>query len=194
MCLDPILKYFNSIQHLPASEWEYFTSVISHTDVAKGECLFMGSTICRNIFFVMEGGMRLFYVDAKGKEITYHFCFENTFVTAFSSFINQTPSLENIMAMENCQLVALSRSNYKRLLERHTVWPVIFSEIFAMHLIAKIEREMLLLEDDCLVRFRKLLSMAPSLFLKVEQRYIASYLRMSAETFSRMKRQIYMLR
>lgn len=194
MCLNPVLKYFNAVQHLPTAEWEYFTSVISHNHIEKGECLFAAGKICRSIFFITEGSIRFFYVDSKGKEITYDFCFENSFVTAFPSFINQTPSLENIMAMQSCQVVALSRSNYKDLLERHTVWRVIFNEIFAAYLIERKEKEMILLEDDCMVRIKKLLSIDPALFLKVEQRYIASYLRMTAETFSRMKRQIYRLR
>jgi CRP-like cAMP-binding protein len=190
-CIRTVL---NSIEKLPESECEYFELLAEARYFQRGEHIFQEGKVCQELFFILKGGVRLYYVDSKGKENTYDFSFENSFITAFPSFLDRVCSHENIIALQNTQLLALSYRNYKRLYERNEVWKAVFNAIIARHFLQRKEKELFLLEDDYVARYKKFISLDPSLFLRVEQKHIASYLRMSPETLSRIKRRVYVFR
>jgi hypothetical protein len=78
-------------------------------NIAKGDLWVEQGKICEQVAFVVSGKLRNFYIDDFGNEGTCFFVTENNFVSAFTSFLTNTPTHENISALEDTVLRVISK-------------------------------------------------------------------------------------
>lgn len=188
--LNNLKKIFDKYPYFPEGEWQHFESILEIKSLKKGEYLFKQGKVCTKIYFILKGGVRMYYKNAGGKEASYNFLFENNFVTAFTSFIHQTISKENIVLLENSKLAIINYADFAGLLRRHASWEILFGKLMAHNLTEMYEREEMLLLDNPAQRYLKVFEIRREIFERVEQKYIASYLGMTPETLSRTKRKL----
>lgn len=181
----------NKFGAVPDDEWLFLKSILLVKSKAKGEHLLKEGEVCNYLFYIISGGARLYFISDAGIEVTYNFIFENNFVVAFTSLFTRTPTNENIILLEDTVMFTLSRANFQTLLNRHPVWESILNKLLAKHFLKIREKEQMLLLDNYDMRYKRLLKEQPYLFQRVEQRYLASYLGMKPETFSRIKKRVY---
>jgi CRP-like cAMP-binding protein len=140
-----------------------------------------------NFFLVLEGSMRIFVVDA-AEEHTIRFGYRGNLIAALDSFLNEAPTELNIQALKKARLKAVQKKNLMKMVHSNpkntTLWISIL-ENFARQ---QMERERDILTNSPLERYHRVLGRSPQLFQEIPDKYIASYLRMSAETFSRIKK------
>ncbi len=188
--LSSLKKMIDKHQCFPAGEWEYFESILEIRSMKKGEYLLKQGKVCSKIYFILKGGVRMYYKGPCGKEVSFNFLFENNFVTAFTSFAHQVVSKENITLLEDSILVTIEYNNFISLLRRHSSWEIIFGKLMAYHLAEMYVKEEMLLLDKPEQRYIKVFETRREIFGRVEQRHIASYLGVTPETLSRIKRKV----
>lgn len=96
---------------------DYFCS----RQLDKGETLLSFHSVCRYYYFVNKGSLRIFFLD-NGQEYTSWFAFENYFFTELESYINQTFSNYSIVAIEETEILEISKTDMDNLLSKFDWW------------------------------------------------------------------------
>jgi CRP-like cAMP-binding protein len=138
-----------------------------------------------NLFFVSGGTMRIYYPN-ESEEICVGFAYANTLICSYPSFISQSPSQYFIQALTKTRLVSISRKEFYSLFESHPLIERCWRLLEEQALLGKIEREVEMLTFTPEERYTRLLERSPHIFQLIPRKYIASYLRMSPETLSRL--------
>jgi len=154
----------------------------------RGEYLLQANQISHYLYFVLKGTQRIFFLDDKGIEVSVGFGYPNTLLCAAPSFLKSTPSEFSIQTLQQSKVLKISKTVFDQLKQKSPLinkcWHLFLEEA----LIGLIERESGMLIQDPRVRLQKLLNRSPHLFQYIPQKYIASYLRMTPETLSRIKK------
>lgn len=89
-------------------EWAIFAEHLYLRKIKKREAFVSGGKICHEVGFIYSGSFRFFFVK-EGVEISNYFCFENELVSSYKSFLKNEPSLINIEAMEDSEVICFSK-------------------------------------------------------------------------------------
>jgi len=157
--------------------------------LAKNDFLVSHGKRCRHLYFLQQGALRGYY-SLEGKEITHWFGFENDFVTSFHSFITGQPAVENIQLLQGSILWSISRENLDSLLDRFPEIERLVRIVYENYYIRLEERFINSQFKSAAERYQNLLQQAPYIVERVPLGYIASYLGISQETLSRIRRRI----
>jgi CRP-like cAMP-binding protein len=138
----------------------------------------------RRIYFIEEGTLRIYYPN-NGDEIVVGFGYPNTVICDFPSLINSTASGYCIQALKRCKLRAISGSVFFEIKSKSSAIERCWQLMTEQALIGKIERETEMLTFTPQQRVERLRTRSPHVFQLIPGKYIASYLRMTPETLSR---------
>lgn len=168
-------------------EWAQFSSMFTVHHFNKKDIILCQGTICKNIYFVINGLLRIYYVDHNDEEKIFHFAIENTFATDYESFIKGIPSGFSIQAIEDTTVLVITvdmlQVLYKNLSQGEKLGRLIAENYFFM-LNDKIKA---LYTQTPLQRYKSMNVMFPKILERVPQHYIASYLNISSVHLSRLK-------
>lgn len=139
-----------------------------------------------HLYLVVEGVLRIF-LPVASEEICVGFGYAGTLLCSFPSFVEGRPSDYAIQALRGSQLLGISRAAVLKLLESHPNIARFWRTEMERAVVGRIEREIDLLLPEPQRRLDRLRARSPHLFQLVPRKYIASYLRMSPETLSRLR-------
>lgn len=139
------------------------------------------------LYFVVSGSLRVFIED-EFEEHTIRFGYKNSFIAALDSFISEKPSDFYIQAIKKSELKVVHKSAFMRFIESDPQNLSLWHRILAQLIFQQMEREIDILTHSPVERYKRVLERSPQLFQEVPHKYIASYLRMSPETLSRIKK------
>lgn len=186
------LQYLLEIE---ATLFDEFYSLLQYIQVQKNDFVLREGEKCKFIGLVAEGSLRTFYVNEKGEEVNFLFHFnqriEDIVFVDYESFLLDIPSKLNIQALESSVVGFISYNDWQRLCNESIYW-LHFSKRMTekVYLSAKGRIEDLLYYSPE-NRYLKLLKDNPSIFQKIPQRYIASYLGITPQSLSRIRKRIY---
>lgn len=181
------LQSFNLLQ---AAEIDFLLSKAQHKTLRKGEFLIKEGRTCHEIGFVQSGMFRVFYHNSAGEEVTSCFIFANTFAASYTSFITQTPTLENIEALTDISLLTLPADLIFSLEQSSTNWANFSKTIAQQEFIYMEQRLLLLLMESAEFRYKHLLEHYPSYLQLIPLNYLASYLGITQRHLSRIRKAI----
>jgi CRP-like cAMP-binding protein len=110
-----ILANFALHIKLDASETAHIMGILQHKKIKKNSVLLSSGEICRNIYFVNSGCLRIYHTDREGLEHNISFCPENWWAVDIASFSHQSPAFYNIAALEDSDLFYLSHNTLEKL-------------------------------------------------------------------------------
>src|SRR5262245_23466631 len=158
--------------------------------LAEGEFLQRAGDITKYAAFVAAGCLRNYVIDAKGKEHIVEFAPETWWLADSTSLNNGTPSPYFVDAIEDSDLLLIDRPSHQRLVDDVVGYAAAFRTGLQRHAAAKDERIVNSLAASAEERYLDFLRMYPSVALRVPQAMLASYLGITPETVSRIRRNL----
>lgn len=158
--------------------------------VKKDQFLLHEKEICKHAFFVEQGLLRQFSLDKKGKEHIIAFAPENWFVTDRESVFFNQPSAYFIQALEDCQVVMIEESFVQLLSKKFPEFTEFNNRLLHNHIRHLQKRITLLLSASAEDRYLQFVAMYPDILLRIPQTMVASYLGITPESLSRVRREL----
>ena len=152
----------------------------------KGELILKQGDICRHLFFLDRGLVRIFYYK-NSKEITEWFADEKEFFFSIISFFELSPSKLIIEALEESEVILLSKDGQDRLSLTNIEIANLISRLYALSLILSQKRMQSMQFESSSRRYENLLKEQPNLLKKVSLQHLASFLGITQETLSRIR-------
>jgi len=156
----------------------------------KKQYLLQEGDVCRYAVFVEKGLLRSYTIDKKGNEHILQFALEGWWMSDLYSFFTLEPSIYTMDALEDCELLMLSRPNWDTLLEKMPKMERFFRILIQNNLIATQRRLMKTFSETAETKYQNLVETFPECFNRVPQHMIASYLGITRETLSRIRSNI----
>jgi CRP-like cAMP-binding protein len=158
--------------------------------IRKRQYLLQEGDVCKYIAFVEKGFLRSFTIDDKGNENTLQFAFEGWWISDQYSFLTNTPSKYNIDAIEDCELLLLTKESEDQLLQKLPRLERYFRILLQNSLIATFRRLESSLNDTAEEKYNRLLVNCPTITERVPQHMLASAIGITPETLSRIRKQL----
>jgi CRP-like cAMP-binding protein len=163
--------------------------ILSPREVSKGELIWSAGDVCRHILFINKGALRYFYYK-DGKEVNGQFFFENAFFTHYYSFISREPMDFSAEALEDSSLILMSRSGIFDLYDRFKSFERLGRLIAEQNFIALHQTRVNLHTKTPEELYLDILQNRPKVVDRVPLYMIASYIGITPEHLSRIRRKI----
>lgn len=187
--METFKKYIAQYPHYRPEIFEDVLPFLSIEEIEAGDYFLRQGRISRNIAFIEEGLMRLYYLN-DGKEVTTYFCKEKTITCSYKSLITNTPSDLSIQAIEPSRLVVFSYKSLQKLYEKELFWQQV-GRLAAENEFINIECHSRFLNDlSATERYKDILENDPELLQRIPLNYLATYLQVVPETLSRIRKKI----
>ncbi len=154
--------------------------------IDRNQFLKVKGSIDTNLYYIESGSLRIFVLDDY-EEQTIRFGYKENVIVSLDSFLTGKPSDLFIQAIKKTVIKVITKQQVDNFLENESnrnLWTNIFENL----ILQQMEREIDILTNSPKKRYERVLRRSPQLFQEIPNRHIANYLRMSAETLSRLKK------
>ena len=156
----------------------------------KKEYLLINGKVSKHEYFITKGCVRVFVIDSKGDEHNLSFNVENWWAGDLISFLNETPADYNIQALENTEVLKISKPSWMELLSNSSEMERYSRVMFQNSVTALQSRIVQNISYTAEERYFYLMNNRPEIFQRVSQKHIASYLGITPESLSRVRKEI----
>jgi CRP-like cAMP-binding protein len=187
---DQIHQYYkNLLPELTDEAWAYCTERFTVRSVKKGEFLLREGEICRYVSFINSGTLYGYRFE-EGKETVVGIFLENSYVSEYASFLQRKPSTFSIVALEDAEIVDFSYDDIQNGYNQFKVMER-FGRYIAEYLFMSFDERIYSLHSlSAEQRYQNLVNTNPTIFQRVPQYLIASYLGISPEALSRIRKRL----
>lgn len=184
-----IKKYYENIIKLETSEWEFISSHFDRKIFDKNQVITRQGETEQFLSFVETGIIR-FYIPDDENELTFNFSFDKEFTCAYDSFLTQTPSEYELQALTHTIVWQINYEDLQKVYAKtkagHYLGRFAAEKLF----LAKSKREIALLKYNAKQRYLRLFEEQPRILKHIPLKYIASYIGVTPQGLSRIRRQI----
>ncbi len=167
----------------------YLSEKIQQVNFKKGEIFSKTGDYCERIYMLKKGAARGFLVRGK-VEVTTWICLEKEFILSFESYFKNKPSNESFQALEDCNFDFITIHDLRFCLEQFPEMEALYRFFLEKYFMASHDRETILRTNNASERFKYFKdNFNPMLIEKVPSKYLASFLGMRPETFSRISKE-----
>lgn len=184
------IAYFTEKAGLSLHQLRELEPFYTESFYKKGAVLLKRGEVCEHIFFVEKGLLRAYTLDDNGKEHIIQFATENWFISDRSSVFFNEPSTFYIEAVEETQTVILHRDFTQKAAEISVAFQQYNERLLQIHIYQLQSRINLLLGASAEERYLSFIQLYPDLLLRVPQLMIASYLGITPESLSRVRKEL----
>ncbi|MDP2723224.1 MAG: Crp/Fnr family transcriptional regulator [Bacteroidales bacterium] len=171
-----------------------FFSLLSVKNINKSEFILQAGDVCNYIGIVIEGSLRTYYINENGEDVSFLFHFnhklENLVFTDYESVLLGNKSKLNIQALENSTVFLLSKNDLESLYLKDIYWQNFGKRMTERIYLSAKKRVEDLLYYSPEKRYLNLLTDNPLIFQKIPQKFIASYLGITPQSLSRIRKRI----
>jgi CRP-like cAMP-binding protein len=155
----------------------------------KGEVILKAGEVCRESYFIISGLIRSYQKMNNDVEKTYIICKENNLFSEHSSFISQKPSLDYVEALEETEVYYITYHDLIHLYNTNLNWAIIGRIISDVNYTVSKNRMRALMNDDATTRYKGFIETYKTALNRIPQNVIASYLGITPQSFSRLKKE-----
>lgn len=183
-----IIKNISRHIQLDKTEIDLFISLLENKAIKKKEYLLRPGDVCRTENFINKGCLRMFSVDENGFDHIVQFGIEDWWMSDLYSFLTKTPTNYTIQALEDTEVMQITKSNFELLFERipkfERFYRIMFQSAFIAHQ-NRISKNLSLTAEK---RYIDFVNQFPKLEQRIPQKYIASYLGMTPVFLSMLRK------
>jgi len=170
-------------------EWTYFVSKLSRKEFPKKHILLKTGEIENYLSFVETGIVR-YYIPKIENDLTFTFVFDNNFISGYDSFLTKEPSTYHIETLTKTTLWRLTHNDLQAIYHETEIGNLIGRKASEDLFLKKTKRELSLLNETAEQRYRNLFTEQPHLLQQIPLKYIASYIGVTPQALSRIRRRI----
>jgi CRP-like cAMP-binding protein len=187
---DLYFKELNKKALLTDSEQEQIKNLLSVKKIRKKQYLLQEGDVCKTIAFVEKGTLRSYTVDDNGVEHIVQFAIEGWFISDLYSFLTGEPATYNIDAIEDAELVLMSKSSHEELIKQCPKYESFIRELITGAYLAMQKRLTSVISFTLEERYEAFMKLYPEIAQRVPQHMVASYIGLTPETLSRVRKRI----
>ena len=177
--MNPIEKLKQAIDKKVPHLWD------KEINLSRNDMLVQTGSIDNWIYYVESGALRI-CVESENEIHTTRFAYRGSLITVLDSFFRDIPTIYSIEAIRKSRAIRMEKNAFKMFVfadtEYTTLWQLLLEEL----VLQQLEREVDLLHKSPAERYQRVYERSPHLFQEIPHKYIAAYLRMTPETFSRL--------
>jgi CRP-like cAMP-binding protein len=182
-----LLTVFRSLHPISSEAETYLLEHVTCCSIGKRKLLLREGERCEHIYFVGKGALRGFTREEQ-KDITTWITVENELVTSILSLDERLKPIENIQALEKCELLAMTYHDLLEMYERFPEVNILARKIFARYYADAEKRAFIARLTKAENKYRYFLLRHRDLANRIPLKYIASYLGVTLETLSRIRK------
>ncbi len=189
--MQQIKAYLDQIATISNEDWEFFTSKLQRRVIPKKTNFLKLDEIENYISFIESGVVRL-YIPKENpeKEITFGFSFKDQFISAYDSFLTQTPSAYQLQALTDTILLSITYNDLQAVYNKTQIGNLIGRLTAERLFLLKSKREQNLLNLTAEERYMKLFKERPELLKVIPLKYISSYIGVTPQALSRIRKRL----
>lgn len=187
---DLLLTHIRKRVDLTDDEFHRCLEFFTHRRIRRRQFLLQEGEVCRHIAFVTEGCLRAYTVDHKGVEHVIQFAMADWWISDLASFLGGSPATYTIDALQDSEVLLLERSARDRLLDAVPAMERFFRQLQEANYIATHRRIQDTLSASAEERYVTFLKTYPDLVEQIPQGHIASYLGITPQSLSRIRREM----
>jgi len=180
----------NITGQLDDETFDLLKNLTKEIEISKDDFLLEQGQICRNLWFLKKGAIKVYEI-VKGEIRNTHFFTEESFLTNYMSVLTTQPSDLFFQATEDCQLSQISYENLERLYEKSHKIEHIARIIAEKQFIAEYNLRRQLLNMDALERYEHIEQNQPAIFSRFALKDIESFLGITPVSLSRLRKYRY---
>ena len=189
--MEQIKTYIDQIATISKLDWDFFKSKLQRRIIPKKTIFLKINEIENHISFIESGVVRLFLPkENPEKEITFGFSFKNQFVSAYDSFLTQKPSLYQLQALTEISILSISYKDLQEVYQTTQIGNLIGRLTAERLFLIKSKREQNLLNLTAEERYLNLFKERPELIKVIPLKYISSYIGVTAQALSRIRKRL----
>lgn len=190
MTLDPLISHFESYIPFKESEKQLLEGKVSGRQIRRRQSILQEGYPCKHYSFIIEGCFRMFGVDAKGVEHNLQFAAENDWIADIGSFHSGKPSGLFIEAMEPSSVLQIEKQDLYFLYTNLPKLDRIFKVIVENKYVELQNRVLQSISSTAQERYLTFLEQYPKLALRLPNTQIASYLGITLEFLSKIRKDL----
>jgi CRP-like cAMP-binding protein len=176
---------------LTEEEFERATRLFIPKKIRKRGFLLQEGDVCKHIAFVTKGCLRSYSVDEKGVEHVLQFAVEEWWISDLYSFLTGEPATSYIDALEDSELLLIDNPSFEKLQTELPKFERFFRLLLQNAYIATQRRINASLSLSAEKRYLELIGSCPTISQRVPQRHIASFLGVTPEALSRIRKRLF---
>ncbi|WP_121966477.1 Crp/Fnr family transcriptional regulator [Myroides sp. N17-2] len=181
---------YNQLFKVEQPYFEHFFSLLEKRMYKKGQLLLEEGERCEYIGFIQKGTLRMYITNEEGQEVNYVFFFDGNCVTDYEGILNDKKTILNIQALETTDIFLLHKDDLFRLYQSDAYWMDYRLKMVEGLYLKSRQRIVDLLYNSPEKRYVNLMEENPLIFEKISHKHIASYLGITKESLSRIKKRI----
>ncbi|RYY45484.1 MAG: Crp/Fnr family transcriptional regulator [Chitinophagaceae bacterium] len=187
---DLFFQHFNNKVPLTQEEEAVIRSFLSPKKLRKKQYLLQEGDVCKSIAFVEKGVLKAYSVDEKGAERIIQFGIEGWIISDLYSFLTGEPAVYNIDAIEDSELLLISKQSHDELLKCSPKYETFTRLNITGAYLAMQQRLTSIISAPLEERYAKFTDRYPDIVQRVPQHMIASYMGLTPETLSRVRQKM----
>jgi CRP/FNR family transcriptional regulator, anaerobic regulatory protein len=188
MAFEPILSNIGKHISLEPDESAFFTALLQYKEIPKKEFLLKEGQFCKTINYVESGALRAFHLSSDGKDSTIMFAIADWWITDMYCFVTEQPAMQHIVAIDDSRIWQLKKEDLERLYTQVPKFERFFHIIMQNSYIREQLRVLQNLSLSAEERYEIFLKKYPNVLPYVSQKQIASYLGVTPEFLSTIRR------
>ncbi|MEL6557616.1 MAG: Crp/Fnr family transcriptional regulator [Bacteroidota bacterium] len=187
--MEKLSKFLNQFAHIPDQDLSALILQAQTRLFEKGELFIEAGNRANQLGFILSGVMRVYEIK-DGREVTNYFnsTDRNPIVTSFKSYLTDTCSTEYVEAIENAEMLIITKANLERIFESSPVFERLGRKLAEYNYLQAMTRIDSLQVASAGSRYESFLKMYPGLINRIPHHYIASWLGITPESLSRIRK------
>lgn len=196
-CLDNFKKYLSETIAVNENEWEKFANVCSIRQYKTSKIFYGQGEVFNDIMLICDGLARSYLIDNQGREFTWSFyCndsipdIKNLMIVDYESFIQSKPTELTFEVLREITVIVINKRDLESLYLKSHYWANVGRILSEIAYCITHQRALSLLTKSAKERYVSLINENPSFLQHVSQYYIASYLGITPQSLSRLKKEV----